>query len=544
MKKISFISLLLLILFTYNNLYPQVVISTSGETPDPSSMLDVKSTDKGILIPRMSETERNAISNPAHGLMVFQTDVEKGFYYNYGLPTSPDWKCVSDNLGSHIAQMNLNMYSFKINNLAAPTASADAVNAATIQKNSLIYSVASGSDNAYVVNLDPALTEYTPGMIIHFKATFSNSGSASININSLGNIAIKKNYSYALETNDILNGQYVSIIFDGSNFQILGQLGNFGIPTNTCITSNSITPPAVYSYSGDYSTINNYWTTKASMSGTVYDHAVAELNGNIYLVGGCFNGSQYASNLNRKYDPSSDNWQSKTTMPTARIKLTSSSANGKIYAIGGCIVTYTYTYVYTESAVNEEYDPATDTWTTKQPMPGAKMGICSAVVNDKIYVFGAGTDGKACYEYDPVSNTWNIKSSSLASMQYGAAVAYNNKIYVFNNTSNEEYDPATDTWTTKASIPSSRTRFGAAEVNGLIFLIGGSTSVELNDAYSPETNTWYVGFPNLAKITARYRHGVVRCNNKIYSIGGYGSVQLSEIKEYSPITFYYIHCKD
>jgi hypothetical protein len=52
--------------------------------PDDSAMLDVSSTSKGVLIPRMTETERNLISSPAPGLMIFQTDQFSGFYFYNG----------------------------------------------------------------------------------------------------------------------------------------------------------------------------------------------------------------------------------------------------------------------------------------------------------------------------------------------------------------------------------------------------------------------------------------------------------------------------
>lgn len=51
--------------------------------PDPSAKLDVTATDKGILIPRMTTTARNAITAPAKGLMVYDSTV-KAFYYHNG----------------------------------------------------------------------------------------------------------------------------------------------------------------------------------------------------------------------------------------------------------------------------------------------------------------------------------------------------------------------------------------------------------------------------------------------------------------------------
>jgi hypothetical protein len=58
-----------------------VGINTDGSNPDASSLLDIKSTSKGILIPRMTLSERTSISSPATGLLVYQTNGTSGFYF-------------------------------------------------------------------------------------------------------------------------------------------------------------------------------------------------------------------------------------------------------------------------------------------------------------------------------------------------------------------------------------------------------------------------------------------------------------------------------
>ena len=70
-------------LFSFS-LFSQVGIGTNS--PDASSVLDIRSAsnDKGILIPRMTQAQRNAISSPAIGLMIFQTDGNIGFYFYNG----------------------------------------------------------------------------------------------------------------------------------------------------------------------------------------------------------------------------------------------------------------------------------------------------------------------------------------------------------------------------------------------------------------------------------------------------------------------------
>lgn len=60
----------------------QVAINQEGNDPHESAMLDVSSTDKGLLIPRMSSAERTAIINPANGLMVFDNSTNTFWFYS------------------------------------------------------------------------------------------------------------------------------------------------------------------------------------------------------------------------------------------------------------------------------------------------------------------------------------------------------------------------------------------------------------------------------------------------------------------------------
>ncbi len=96
MKKSGLLILIMLalsgILFSQN-----VGINDDGSSPDASAILDVKSTSKGLLIPRMTLTQRNSIINPAKGLFIYQTDGAEGIYTNIGTPSSPDWRLLAVN---------------------------------------------------------------------------------------------------------------------------------------------------------------------------------------------------------------------------------------------------------------------------------------------------------------------------------------------------------------------------------------------------------------------------------------------------------------
>jgi len=80
MKRILTI-ITLFILFIYSGFAQNVGINADGSSPDGSAMLDVKSTTKGILIPRMTAAQKTGISTPATGLMIYQTDATAGFYF-------------------------------------------------------------------------------------------------------------------------------------------------------------------------------------------------------------------------------------------------------------------------------------------------------------------------------------------------------------------------------------------------------------------------------------------------------------------------------
>jgi hypothetical protein len=80
MKKLTI--LLTAVLFTALSTMAQVAINTNGTDPDNSAMLDVKSTEKGILIPRMTTAQRTGISSPAQGLMVYDTDLDAFYFYD------------------------------------------------------------------------------------------------------------------------------------------------------------------------------------------------------------------------------------------------------------------------------------------------------------------------------------------------------------------------------------------------------------------------------------------------------------------------------
>jgi hypothetical protein len=137
------------------------------------------------------------------------------------------------------ANANINASNKRIKNVASVVDSSDAVNAIAIQSQQLTFGNALGSTNAYSLSLIPAPTAYVAGMMLTFKANAANTGAATLNVNNLGTVALKKNVTNDLATGDIVSGQMVIVIYDGTNFQTMNIGG--GSSTNSGGSSNDHT---------------------------------------------------------------------------------------------------------------------------------------------------------------------------------------------------------------------------------------------------------------------------------------------------------------
>lgn len=106
------------------------------------------------------------------------------------------------------------------------------------QKGTEIYAADSVGTDSYAISVTPTPAAYVNGMTFRFKAGTANTGAASLNVNSIGAITIKKKGSTDLTTGDILSGQIVEVTYDGTNFQMISPqslpfLGLFASGTTT-----------------------------------------------------------------------------------------------------------------------------------------------------------------------------------------------------------------------------------------------------------------------------------------------------------------------
>ena len=225
-KKKLFSFLVIIHLGVCYNVTAQTGIGTT--TPNASAKLEVSSTDKGLLIPRMTSAQRGFISLPANGLLVYQTDGVIGFYVNSGTSASPSWLRINTDWtksGNDISFTTGNISTTgTLTGGSASTLSGFAANINSITTGTT-YSLLS-SDNGKVININVAgaFTLTVPSSLpVGFNCTVVQYGTGQISLATSGTTLRNRN-SYTKSA-----GQFsiITIINMGSETYITsGEMSN------------------------------------------------------------------------------------------------------------------------------------------------------------------------------------------------------------------------------------------------------------------------------------------------------------------------------
>jgi hypothetical protein len=273
----------------------------------------------------------------------------------------------------------------------------------------------------------------------------------------------------------------------------------------------------------------NSWATKAPMQKARANFGIAVVNGKIYAFGGDYGDltanaapaytiTFHTANTNEEYDPTSDTWTFRKPMPTSRALLGVAVYQNKVYCIGG------YYGEYFDTGANEVYDPATDTWETRAPMPLFETSATANVVNGKIYVMSENLN----QAYDPETDSWTTKTPPPNKILSSVSAVVDNKIYLLGSqtgpywvpTDNfvQIYDPSDDSWSVGAESHISIFETAVGATTGVFapkriyFFDETETKV-----YDPESDTWTVGASMLSpRVLAR----VAVINDTCYVVGG------------------------
>ncbi len=194
-----------------------------------------------------------------------------------------------------------------------------------------------------------------------------------------------------------------------------------------------------------------------------------------------------------------------------------------------------------------EYDPAANTWTRRADLPIQSMNSVGYAIGNKGYIVGGSTldpitnvsNGRSTihYEYDPGSNTWTSKADFPKGLAAAAGFEISGKGYIglgigtsgYNNDF-YSYNPSTDTWTQVASYPKqSKQNSIGFSMGNMGYIIAGDNGIQPDRkdvyAYDPSSDSWilkasYPGNFVTQTITGGNRQNVV--NNKFYY--GLGSI--------------------
>ncbi|MDC0231324.1 hypothetical protein OAK19_05100 [Aureispira] len=345
--KVIIIPIFLLILFTSSISFAQegVAINNANTDPDVSALLDVSSTSKGVLIPRMTEVNKNAIITPAEGLLVYQTNgTTPGFYYYDGASwvllssvstglesitegSSTGWRFIGTdpnnygNIGNFAQDLS---YS----NTASTTygATGDYAFASGYQ------SIASGLASVAMGYETVANTSHATAMGIRstssgfysFSAGNNNTASGTSAISMGDNNNVSSNYGVAMGRNNTVSQINATAL--GYNNTASGNTST-ALGYNTIASGENATATGRYTTaSGAYSTAMGHMTTAKSGFETVLgrwntDYTPANLTGwasqdRLFVIGNG-TGTAYTSNALTIYKDGRMNINDAYTMPTA-----------------------------------------------------------------------------------------------------------------------------------------------------------------------------------------------------------------------------------
>ena len=169
-------------------------------------------------------------------------------------------------------------------NLGTPSSTNKYVTQTGLQKGAEIYAADAGASDTYVITLSPVPTAYFTGMVVHFKANTANTGAATLNVNSLGAVTIKKSHDQDLATGDIESGQIVTVVYDGTNFQMQSQKSSTASLTYT----NGVTTKNLADASGDQVIAHGLGAIPSKVRMSVRYSSGSSY---IYLCDGTYNGT-------------------------------------------------------------------------------------------------------------------------------------------------------------------------------------------------------------------------------------------------------------
>jgi N-acetylneuraminic acid mutarotase len=250
------------------------------------------------------------------------------------------------------------------------------------------------------------------------------------------------------------------------------------------------------------------WSLGTAMPLPRSEHAVAEMDGRIWVLGG-YPPGRLPSDLVQIYDAATGRWSLGPRLPGPLHHTVAAAVDGKLYVLGGEVDGASSGRPPRFVADTWVHDPAVGGWVARAPMPTPRGGGGKAVLDGKIYVAGGRPPGGSAFEvYDPATDTWEKLPDLPTQRNHLAMAAVNGKIYVVGGRFGpgagaertdvvEIYDPATRSWTRGAPLPAPRGGITGAVHAGCLFVFGGEGEpthvlglTPSTYAYDPRADRW------------------------------------------------------
>lgn len=240
-------------------------------------------------------------------------------------------------------------------------------------------------------------------------------------------------------------------------------------------------------------------------------------------------------------EPDRGVWRTAAPAPTKRTEVAAATLRDKIYVVGGFEqpgLSNLMNLAITASV--EEYDPSTDRWSSKAPMPVGLHHVGIGVTGGRLYVIGGYRQSgltvwepvATVYAYDPATDTWTQRASMPSPRGALSVTEHAGKLYAIggfdrktNSAAVEVYDPERNTWASRAPLPTPRDHLATATVSGKVYAIGGRVNgdyrrnLSVMEAYDPVTDRW----SRAADLpTARSGMTSVEVGGRVYVFGGEG----------------------
>ncbi|MCR8996760.1 galactose oxidase [Brevibacillus laterosporus] len=219
---------------------------------------------------------------------------------------------------------------------------------------------------------------------------------------------------------------------------------------------------------------------------------LVEYEGKFYSFGGYsgYNGSTNIIDIVEEYDPSSNNWTRKAPMPTPRTNVGAIAMGDSIYTFGG-----QQKATNQQSDIVEMYNPHTNTWVSNNPLPFETSSVMPFIMNNKIYALLYKQNVNYIYYYNHIEDTWSLIDELPSEVGVPqSALVYKGKIILPSKYALYYYDINSKKVTECPVAPLDRSAFLAQIVNDKLYAIGGfkdlSTVEELgiSDLIQPDSN--------------------------------------------------------